>query len=70
MDYIITDYITGKSVRNAGPEASRQLFEKFLVEEKGWDKTDIVVDEPLTVQFKGEDYHSVIDLVVSCDGKP
>jgi len=31
LDYIITDYITGKSVRNVGPEASRQVFEKFLV---------------------------------------
>lgn len=70
MDYLITDYITGKTVRNVGPEASRQIFEKFLVEQKGYDKKDIRVDEPLTVQFKGEDYHSSIDLIVQLDDKP
>jgi hypothetical protein len=70
MDYIIEDYITGKPVRNIGPEASRQLFEKFLVDDKGYDKTDIVVDEKIVVQFKGEDYVSKIDLIVSVDSTP
>ncbi len=69
MDYIIEDYITGKPVRNIGPEASRQAFEKFLVEEKGYSKADIRVSEPLTVQFKGEDYDSSIDLIVHVNGK-
>ncbi len=69
MDYIIEDYITGQPVRNIGPEASRQVFEKFLVEEKGYLKTDIRVSEPLTVQFKGEDYVSSIDLIVHVDGR-
>jgi hypothetical protein len=69
-DYIIQDYITGKNVRNVGSEASRQLFEKFLVEKKGYDKTDIYVDVPLTVQFKGEDYASAIDLIVHVNETP
>ncbi|MFH2060385.1 MAG: type I restriction enzyme HsdR N-terminal domain-containing protein [Pseudomonadota bacterium] len=69
MDYIITDYITGASIRNVGPEASRQVFEKFLVEQKGYAKTDIRVDEPFTVQFQGEDYVSAIDLIVYCNDK-
>ena len=69
MDYIITDFITGKPVRNIGPEASRQIFEKFLVQKKGFDKNDIRVDEEIIVQFKGEDYLSAIDLIVSCNGK-
>jgi len=64
FDYIITDYITGKAVRNVGPEASRQIFEKFLVDEKGYAKEDIKVDEELIVQFKGKDYISAIDLIV------
>ena len=63
MDYIITDYITGKPVRNIGPEASRQIFEKFLVEEKGFDKAEIKVDEKIVVQFKGEDYPSAGHLI-------
>ena len=69
FDYIITDYITGKQVRNMGPEASRQIFERFLVHEKGYSKKDIKVDEKLVVQFKGEDYFSAIDLIVSCNDK-
>lgn len=66
----ITDYITGKEIDNVGAEASRQIFEKFLVETKGYAKTDILVDVPLTVQFKGEDYPSVIDLIVSVEDRP
>ena len=69
IDYIITDYITGKPVRNMGSEASRQIFERFLVHEKGYSKEDIKVDEKLVVQFKGEDYISSIDLIVRCRGK-
>lgn len=61
----IRDYITGREIDNVGSEVSRQLFEKFLVETRGYDKADIRVDEPLTVQFKGEDYPSSIDLIVS-----
>ncbi len=69
MNYIITDYITGKTIRNIGAEASRQACEKFLVEKKGYDKTDIKVDEQIIVQFKGEDYISAIDLIVCCNDK-
>lgn len=69
MDYIISDYITGKAVRNVGAEAVRQDFERFLVDEKGYDRQDIRVDEPLVVQFRGEDYPSSIDLIVCCNGK-
>ncbi len=66
----ITDYITGQQIDNVGAEASRQVFEKFLVETKGFDKSDVQVDVPLLVQFKGEDYHSVIDLIVSVKNRP
>ena len=66
----VTDYITGKEIDNVGAEASRQIFEKFLVETKGYGKSDILVDVPLTVQFKGEDYPSVIDLIVNVEDRP
>ncbi|WP_035238570.1 type I restriction enzyme HsdR N-terminal domain-containing protein [Desulfobacter vibrioformis] len=66
----ITDYITGKEIDNVGAEASRQIFEKFLVLTKGYARTDILVDVPLTVQFKGEDYLSVIDLIVNVEDRP
>jgi len=67
---VITDYITGKEIDNVGAEASRQIFEKYLVDTLGYEKADIQVDVPLTVQFKGEDYPSVIDLVVNCQDRP
>ncbi len=70
FDYLITDYVTGKAVRNVGAQASRQIFEKFLVEEKGYAKTDIRVDEEIVVQFKAEDYVSSIDLIVCCNEIP
>ncbi|HRF90999.1 MAG TPA: type I restriction enzyme HsdR N-terminal domain-containing protein, partial [Desulfobacter postgatei] len=66
----VTDYITGKEIDNVGAEASRQIFEKFLVESKGYAKSDVLVDVPLTVQFKGEDYPSVIDLIVRVEERP
>ncbi|MCG8686464.1 MAG: type I restriction enzyme HsdR N-terminal domain-containing protein [Desulfobacterales bacterium] len=66
----ITDYITGKEIDNVGAEASRQIFEKLLVETKGYKKEEILVDVPLTVQFKGEDYESVIDLIVKVKDRP
>ena len=66
----IQDFITGREIDNVGSEASRQIFEKFLVETKGFLKKEICVDEPLVVQFKGQDYVSAIDLIVCCHNKP
>ena len=66
----ICDYITGKEIDNVGPEVSRQQFEKYLVETLGYAKEEILVDVPLTVQFKGEDYPSSIDLVVHVGETP
>ncbi len=66
----IRDFITGKEIDNVGSEASRQIFEKFLVEKKGFKKEEIQVAVPLIVQFKGEDYVSSIDLIVFCNDTP
>ncbi len=66
----IKDFITGQEIDNVGSEASRQIFEKFLVETKGFSKQEIRVDEPLIVQFKGQDYVSAIDLIVYCKTRP
>lgn len=65
----VPDYITGKPVKYMGAEKTRQIFERFLVEKKGWAKNDIRVGEKITVQFNGEDYASSVDLVVFCEGK-
>jgi len=70
MEDIITDYVTGKSTPNVGPEGNRQLFEKILVETKGFSKKEIRVDEPITVTFQTQLYHSTLDLVVFCEDRP
>ena len=62
----IIDYVTGRSIPNIGPEQSKQEFEKFLVEKKGYSKEDIRVDEKIKVLFKSEEYISTIDLIVFC----
>ncbi len=69
MMEVITDYITGNEIHLVGPEISRQNFEKLLVETKGYRKQDIHVNKPLTVQFKGKDYVSSIDLVVCVEDR-
>lgn len=60
----LTDYITGRTVFNTGAEANRQAVEKFLVEEKGYDKTDVEVDAPIEISVQREPYRSTVDLVV------
>ncbi|MBI9088059.1 MAG: type I restriction enzyme HsdR N-terminal domain-containing protein [Desulfobacterium sp.] len=69
MEDTLVDYITGKTVPNEGPEESRQMFERILVEEKGYAREDVRVDEPITVMFQGKEYRSTIDLVVFLEGK-
>lgn len=70
MNLTLIDYITGKEVPDIGPEGSRQLFEKILVKDKGYAKTEVKVDEPITVMFKNKPYTSTLDLVVFCDETP
>ena len=69
MTDTIIDYVTGRIIPNIGPELSRQEFEKFLVEKKGYSKEDIRIDEEIKVMFKSEEYVSTIDLVVFCNEK-
>lgn len=66
----LVDYITGAPVPNVGAEANRQAVERLLVETKGFDKSQVSVDVPITVAVDGETYRSRVDLVVSVDGTP
>lgn len=67
---VLTDYVTGRPVLDVGPEANRQAVEKFLVENKGYDKSDILVDMPLRLDIGGKPYDTRLDLVVQVDGNP
>lgn len=65
----IIDYITGKELPLIGPEGNRQIFEKVLVEEKGYGIDEITVDLPIALTVNGEPYNSVIDIVVSVENR-
>ena len=64
---VIVDYITGKTVANVGTEEIRQRVEKYLVEEKGYQKEDLSVDADIEIDIDGNRYASQLDLVVSVE---
>ena len=68
MEELITDYITGRRVPNVGAEANRQAVERYLVEKKGYQKQDILVNVPILMQVQDRTYRSHLDLVVAPDG--
>jgi hypothetical protein len=61
---VIEDFITGQKVPNIGAEENRQQVERFLVESKGFEKTDIEIDPILEFMIGDEKVRSNIDLVV------
>jgi hypothetical protein len=67
---MITDFITGKQIPDIGAEGNRQRVARYLVEERGFARTDICVDAPVEFSLGGEIYRSVIDLVVHIDQRP
>ena len=67
--HTISDYITGKNIPNIGAEENRQEVERYLVENKGYQKTDIEVDAPIEIEIQNEIYRSFVDLVVDVEGK-
>lgn len=67
---ILVDFITGRRAPDIGAESHRQKVERFLVMDRGFDKTDITVDAEIEVVFPEETYRSQLDLVVSVDGRP
>jgi hypothetical protein len=64
---MIVDFVTGKQVPNIGSEENRQKIERFLINEKGYNNSDIKVDADIVVSFKGEPYRSNIDLVITVE---
>jgi hypothetical protein len=65
---MIQDYVTGRDVPEIGAEGNRQEVERFLVEQKGYDRQDIEVDAPIRFEVENEVYSSTVDLVVDVGG--
>ena len=66
---LLKDYVTGKEVPNVGAEENRQAVEKYLVEEKGYQKADLEIDAPLEIDIRGEVYRSSVDILVAIRGR-
>ncbi len=64
----LIDFITGKTIPNAGAEVNRQTIERFLVEVKGYAREDIEVDVEIRLDVEGECFESTVDLVVCVNG--
>jgi hypothetical protein len=64
------DFLTGREIPDVGAEANRQAVERYLVESKGYQATDIVVDAPLEIEVGGKSYRSRIDLLVLAGQPP
>jgi hypothetical protein len=67
---IIVDFITGQPVANMGAEANRQQVERYLIERNGYRREEVMVDAPIDVEIEGEEYRSVVDLVIQIGGRP
>jgi hypothetical protein len=63
----LVDFVTGRDVANIGAEENRQAVERYLVEQKGYGRTDIAVDAGIALDIQGDVYRSQVDLVVTVD---
>jgi len=63
----LIDFVTGREVPNIGAEENRQAVERYLVEQKGYDRIDITVDARIALDIGGDIYRSQVDLVVTVD---
>jgi hypothetical protein len=61
---MIIDYITGNEIPNVGAEENRQAVEKFLVEQKNYSTSDIILNTNIKIQIGLDSYQSQIDLLV------
>ncbi|MDY6906370.1 MAG: type I restriction enzyme HsdR N-terminal domain-containing protein [Thermodesulfobacteriota bacterium] len=59
-----TDFITGKTVTDTHDERARQSIARLLVEEKGYEKTDIDTGVVLPVTVDGDTGRVRVDFVV------
>lgn len=64
-----TDYITGETIIDTDDERYRQKLARFLVEDKGYDKTDLEPRIKIETLFSSSFVTSTIDFVVSLHHK-
>lgn len=65
----LTDFVTGESLVDTDDERYRQKMARFLVDEKGYDKSDLEMRLTIETLFAKQFVVSKIDIVVSFEGK-
>ncbi|MFO7964478.1 MAG: type I restriction enzyme HsdR N-terminal domain-containing protein [Desulfobacterales bacterium] len=63
----IRDFATGKEIPLIGSEENRQAVEKMLINDKGYDSSDIDIDVEIAFNVKNMPYKSKVDLIVTVD---
>ena len=64
-----TDYITGETIVDTDDERCRQELARFLVEEKGYEKSDLEPRLCIETLYNGQFVASTIDITVRLSGK-
>lgn len=64
-----TDYLTGESIVDTDDERIRQQIARFLVEEKGYDKSALIPRRKIETLFAGQFVVSTVDLTVMVAGR-
>jgi len=65
----IEDYLTGEILADTHDERYRQKIARFLVEAKGYAKTDIVARTPLIVAAGNRKGRLAVDFTIAVDGR-
>ncbi len=66
----LKDFVTGETLVDTDDERYRQKIARFLVEEKGWDKSDILPRLKIETLFSGNFVVSKVDYLVRYKGTP
>jgi hypothetical protein len=69
VERTLTDFVTGEKAPDTLAERVRQKTERFLVERKNFNKSDIEVGVEFEITSGGETYEPSADLIASIDGK-
>ena len=64
------DFLTGQTVADTHDERIRQRIARFLVQAKGYRKSDIAVGCEIPLAVDGKSAVSRVDFIVRVDGKP
>ncbi|MCF8110290.1 MAG: type I restriction enzyme HsdR N-terminal domain-containing protein [Desulfobacteraceae bacterium] len=65
-----TDFITGKTITDTHDERARQKIARFLVEKKGYKKSEIYTHLKLPVEIDGKTGEVRVDFLVKPEGRP